>query len=899
MKNCESPENKNDEELISDEVRILTELLRKSTKKIAGDSLYDKTEKLLTLSKNGQYKELEDEIAALTAEDMDIVSRVFSIMPLLINIIEDVDLAFGVNVRNNTGEEYMGKLSRAIKTVSESEGAPQILENINVVPVLTAHPTQVQRKTMLDITDRIHVLLRKYRDVRMGQLDEERWYNDLYRNIELIMQTDMIREKKIKVKNEITNVTGYYNSSLINAITRLVINYKRLAKKEGIELKSPHPISMGMWIGGDRDGNPFVTAETLELSAATQCDVILSYYIEMVSRLNSDYSISSAITKVSDDVIDMAAKSGDTSEFREKELYRQAFLYIKNRLIKTKEYLTDGEDNNERYENSAEFKEDLEKIRASILRYNDEVLVGGDFEELYEAVEIFGFYLASIDMRQDSGVLEACVAELLKSAGIENDYSSLKEQEKCDILLKEIKEDKRPLSATFAPKSDLLNTELAIFETASRLKKMIGEEVIKQHIISHTEEVSDMLELAVLLKEVGLADETKANIHIVPLFETITDLDNAPDIMQRYFDIDIVKNWIKANNGYQEIMLGYSDSNKDGGYLASVWTLYKAQKALTAAGDTKGVNVTFFHGRGGTVGRGGGPSYNAITSQPFGTVRDRIRITEQGEVIGYKYGNPDAAYYNLEMLVSATLNRMVTNKLPDKNELGAYTEIMEDIVSDSYQIYRELVFDNPKFYDFFFSASPIREVSSLNIGSRPAARKTITDINGLRAIPWVFSWSQNRVMFPGWYAVGSAFKSFIDKKPGNLDKLREMYKKWPFFNSLLSNVDMVLSKSNMHIAAKYTQLCKDDDEKKIFDIIKAERKLTKEIVLKIEEHEELLEDLPELKYSLDHRLPYFNVLNYTQIELIKRQRDKRLDEDDEKLIHITINGIATGLRNSG
>ncbi len=899
MKDCINPENKNDEELINDEVKILKDLLRKCTERIAGKVAFAKTEKLLELSENGLYSELEQEISGLTTEEMDIVSRVFSIMPLLINITEDVDLAFGVNVRNNTHKDYMGKLSGAVKAASKSNKGREILENINVVPVLTAHPTQVQRKTMLDITDRIHTLLRKYRDVRLGQLDEERWYDDLHRNIELIMQTDIIREKKIKVKNEITNVTEYYNTSLIKAITRLVINYKKLAKEEGIDLKKAHPINMGMWIGGDRDGNPFVTAETLNLSATTQCDVILSYYIDMISVLNGDYSISSALANVSEDVREMALKSGDTSEFREKELYRQAFLYVKNRLIETKAFLIEGKDYDNRYKTAEEFKEDLDKIRESILTYNDEILVGGDFEELYEAVDIFGFYLASIDMRQDSGVIEECVKELLKNAGIEDDYSALSEEEKCDLLLKEINEDLRPLSAAFTTRSEMLESELSIFKTAACLKDKIGDNVIKQHIISHTEDVSDMLELAIMLKEAGMLDKSKCRIHIVPLFETITDLDNAPDIMTRYFDIETVKKWIKENRGYQEIMLGYSDSNKDGGYLASVWTLYKAQKALTAAGDEKNVNVTFFHGRGGTVGRGGGPSYNAITSQPFGTVRDRIRITEQGEVIGYKYGNPDAAYYNLEMLVSATLNRMVKNVLPDKDELGGYIEIMENIVSDSYNIYRELVFDNPKFYDFFFSASPIREVSSLNIGSRPAARKTITDINGLRAIPWVFSWSQNRIMFPGWYAVGSAFKRFIDKDKDNLDKLREMYKKWPFFNSLLSNVDMVLSKSNMYIAAKYTQMCDNEEERKIFDIIKAERKLTKEIVLMIEEHDDLLEDLPELKYSLDHRLPYFNVLNYAQIELIKRQRDGRLDDEDKKLVHITINGIATGLRNSG
>ena len=502
-------------------------------------------------------------------------------------------------------------------------------------------------------------------------------------------------------------------------------------------------------------------------------------------------------------------------------------------------------------------------------------------------------------MRQDSGVLESCVAELLKTAGIENDYSSLSEEDKCTLLLKELTTDPRSLSSTQVEKSDALLKELEIFNTARLLKDKIGDEIIKQHIISHTENVSDMLELAILLKEVGLVSDTNSRVQIVPLFETITDLDNAPGIMDEYLGIDLVKKWIACNNNYQEIMLGYSDSNKDGGYLSSGWTLFKAQCALTETGEKNKVNITFFHGRGGTVGRGGGPSYNAITSQPVGSIKDRIRVTEQGEVIGNKYGNVDAAYYNLEMLVSATLNRTVHDNIADINDLNVYKEYMEEIVNDSYEIYRKLVFGNPDFYGYFFSASPIREVSSLNIGSRPAARKTITDINGLRAIPWVFSWSQNRMMFPGWYGVGSAFKHFIDKNENNLTALRKMYDTWPFFNSLLSNVDMVLSKSNMHIAKQYSDLCENEEEKKIFDIINAEYELTKEVILLIEEHDDLLADLPALKASLDYRLPYFNVLNYVQIELIKRLRRGELNEDEQKLIHITINGIATGLRNSG
>lgn len=899
MINISKLENNDNREFIREEVHILTDILDTTTRRICGDSVMDTINKLSELSASEKYDELEEMISSLDNRQMDIISRYFSILPLLINITEDVELAAKVNNCNNTGEDYLGKLSDAIELTSKNKDAKEILENLNVVPVLTAHPTQVQRKTVLNLTDKIHDLLRIYRDTKEGMINKEKWCDELHRNIGLMMQTDIIREKKIKVKNEITNVTEYYNTSIIKAVTEIVDEYIKLSEKHGINLKNPKPVTMGMWIGGDRDGNPFVTADTLKLSAVTQCEIILKYYIKKIRALYDSFSLSTGLTNVSDEVRKLASLSKDTSEFREKELYRRAFVYIKEKLGNTLAFLTKDKDLTPRYNNAKEFAGDLNTIRKSLLENNDSILTGGDFGELTHALDIFGFYLASIDMRQDSGVLEACVAELLETAGIEKDYSSLSEEDKCDCLLKELTTDPRSLSATRVEKSETLKTELEIFKTARMLKDKMGDEIIKQHIISHTEDVSDMLELAILLKEVGLVSESDSRVQIVPLFETITDLDNAPGIMDKYLNLEIVKKWIASNNGYQEIMLGYSDSNKDGGYLSSGWTLFKAQNALTETGKKNNVKITFFHGRGGTVGRGGGPSYNAITSQPVGSIKDRIRVTEQGEVIGNKYGNVDAAYYNLEMLVSATLNRTVTDNIADTNDLKLFKENMEVIVSNSYDIYRNLVFGNPDFYDYFFSASPIREVSSLNIGSRPAARKTITDINGLRAIPWVFSWSQNRMMFPGWYGVGSAFKHFIDRDENNLETLRKMYKTWPFFNSLLSNVDMVLSKSNMHIAKQYSKLCDKKCGKEIFDIINAEYELTKEVILLIEEHEDLLEDLPALKASLDYRLPYFNVLNYVQIELIKRLRSGKLNEDEEKLIHITINGIATGLRNSG
>lgn len=892
-------ENYSNKSVVKEEVLILTELLEDITKNMLAPETFEKIIQLKELSTQEDYQGLNRLVTSLSNDEMVYISRYFSILPLLINISEDVDLAYEINHQNNIDQDYLGKLSTTIKLVAEKENAVEILEHLNVVPVLTAHPTQVQRKSMLDLTNHIHSLLRKYRDVKLGLINKDKWYNDLRRYIEIIMQTDMIREKKLKVTNEITNAMEYYNSSFLKAVPHLTTEYKRLAQAHGLNLKQAKPITMGMWIGGDRDGNPFVTAKTLKQSALTQCEVIMNYYDKKIYQLYREFSLSTSIVNVSKQVREMARQSKDNSIYREKELYRRALFDIQSKIQATKTYLIEDEEVGTRYETANDFYKDLIAIRDSLLENKGESLISGDFVELLQAVEIFGFYLASIDMRQDSSVYEACVAELLKSAGIHSRYSELSEEEKCDLLLKELEEDPRILSATHAEKSELLAKELAIFKTARVLKDKLGDDVIRQTIISHATSLSDMLELAILLKEVGLVDTERARVQIVPLFETIEDLDHSEETMRKYLSLSLAKKWIDSRNNYQEIMLGYSDSNKDGGYLSSCWTLYKAQQQLTAIGDEFGVKVTFFHGRGGTVGRGGGPTYEAITSQPLKSIKDRIRLTEQGEVIGNKYGNKDAAYYNLEMLVSAAINRMITQKKSDTNTPNRYEAIMDQVVDRSYDIYRDLVFGNEHFYDYFFESSPIKAISSFNIGSRPAARKTITEIGGLRAIPWVFSWSQSRVMFPGWYGVGSSFKEFINKNLENIAILRDMYQNWPFFQSLLSNVDMVLSKSNMNIAFEYAKLCEDEQVKAIYETILNEWQVTKNVILAIEGHDELLADNPYLKASLDYRMPYFNILNYIQLELIKRQRRGELSSDQERLIHITINGIATGLRNSG
>ena len=896
MQNTRLESNVN-ENIIQEEIQILTEMLLKATQKMISEDTFEKIVELKALADEKNYEKLNLIIKDLTQEEMEIVANFFSILPLLINIAEDVDLAYEVNYKNNIGESYVGKLSESIKNIKDKN----ILENINVVPVLTAHPTQVQRKTVLDLTEKLHTLLRKHRDVKNGLINERKWKNAIQKHIEILTQSDIIREKKLKVANEITNVLEYYNLSFIKAIAKLMTEYKLLLEENNIELKNETPITMGMWIGGDRDGNPFVTAETLNLSAMKQCELITTYYIEKLNSLYRTFSMSSHVTKGSKELEELANRSRDTSEYREKELYRRALSYIKDKLENTREYLLQDKEAEEKYLTADEFVADLTIIEKSLLENKGEILVTGEFEELLNVVKIFGFYLASIDMRQDSSVYEASVAELLSSANIEKDYSSLSEEEKCELLLKQLKEDPRPLSINDENKqSEELRKELAIFRTARKLKDKLGDNVIKQNIISHTTSVSDLLELAIMLKEVGLVGSDFARLQLVPLFETIEDLENSYEVMDKYLSLDIVKKWVSDNRSYQEIMLGYSDSNKDGGYLSSGWSLYKAQQELSSLGEKHNIKVTFFHGRGGTVGRGGGPSYDAIISQPLGSVQDRIRLTEQGEIIAAKYGNSDAAYYNLEALFSAVIQRMNADKVnTDIRDIPEIQVIMDEIVEDSYNKYRELVFENPNFYNYFFEATPIKEISSLNIGSRPASRKKITDIGGLRAIPWVFSWSQSRIMLPGWYGVGTAFSNFINKDKGNIEKLRKMYKGWPFFTSLLSNVDMVMSKSDMDIAKEYANLCKEEETKKVYEEILREWNLTKQVVLEISEHKEFLEDNTYLTRSLENRLQYFNTLNLIQLELIKRSREGKLPESQINTIHITINGVATGLRNSG
>lgn len=913
------------QETLLEHNRLFGTLLGETIFTHAGLHIYKVTEKLREASiryYKTRKQESRDNLSSFCADltDFEIlrIVRGFTYFSVLANIAEDVYQTHQQRKLKFSNKLTLGTLEKSLQNLKNKgiskEKILKSMKSVSIVPVLTAHPTQVQRKSILDLTKKITDVLDQYESVRNYQIDENEWIEDLNRGIQILWQTSMLRISQLRVTDEINNALSYYNITFFNEIPKLVNKFQKISEKLGEDLevsKKLIPLTMGMWIGGDRDGNPFVTVDTLEQAAQAQALKVFLHYFEEVENIYRDLSMSMSMAHVTEKLQALADASGEVSPHRTKEPYRRALTAVNDRLLATAYRLCENKDllppkrkntPDSPYKNSGEFTRDLEIIADSLTRNNSAFLVKGKLENLISATKIFGFHLATIDLRQDSSIHEVCVAELLKSANIIGDYLSLSEEARCEILLRELEHDPRILSDPTIPQSELLSGELAIFRKVKSLRERFGDKVIEKNLISHATSVSDMLEIAILLKEANLAKGNEGNefcdLQIVPLFETVEDLEAAPEILSKWFSLPLVEKWMEKKGRKQEVMLGYSDSNKDGGYLSSSWSLYEAQKELTAVGNRFDVQISFFHGRGGTVGRGGGPSYEAILAQPEGSADGTIRLTEQGEVIGAKYGNPDLGFKNLEALVSAALESSALT-IEDAS-WDEYEKIISEISDLSYISYRDLVYNTEGFADFFFDITPINNIAGLNIGSRPSSRKKTQTLDSLRAIPWVFSWSQARIMLPGWYGVGSSFTQWIQKDEKNLEVLQKMYREWPFFKSVISNVDMILSKTDLGIAAEYVKLAKDQETaQKIFAEIVKEWELTLDILQKITENSVLLADNPELASSLRNRLAYFDSLNYLQIELIKRLRAGDESEELKKGIHISINGLATGLRNSG
>ncbi|MBU7576273.1 MAG: phosphoenolpyruvate carboxylase [Hydrogenophaga sp.] len=922
-----------------DDIRLLGRILGDVIREQEGQAAFDLIEQIRQLSvafrrhaDQSADKALKKLLKGLTGDQAVSVIRAFTYFSHLANLAEDRHHIRRRAVHERAGNLQEGSLARTLQRLHKAGIAPaevvQTLASAHISPVLTAHPTEVQRKSILDAERAIARLLGERDEPQRLPRERADIEAQIRARVTQLWQTRLLRFTKLTVADEIENSLSYYEATFLTQIPRL---YRELEEGLGDSGNAAPPIApflrMGQWIGGDRDGNPNVTAQTLELALHSQADMVLRHHLTQLHHLGAELSVSAMLNSVSPAMQALAERSPDTNAHRQDEPYRRALTGMYARLAATLGRLTGGEAARhaiapqDPYASAAELLDDLRTIEASLKAHHGEALARARLLPLIRAVQVFGFHLATVDLRQSSDKHEEVVAELLAAARIEPHYSKLDEAGKRAVLLRQLN-DARPLRVPGVAYSAHTLGELAIFDTARSGRERFGAQAIRHAIISHTETVSDLLEVLLLQKEAGLmrgtlADDAVCDLIVVPLFETIEDLRNAAPIMGEYLALPGVRAMVQrgAGDGYseQDIMLGYSDSNKDGGIFTSNWELYRAEIALVELFDTlnkgseKPIQLRMFHGRGGTVGRGGGPSYQAILAQPPGTVRGQIRLTEQGEVIGSKYANPEIGRRNLETLVAATLEATLLK--PTRNAPAAFLAAADELSRQSMAAYRALVYDTPRFAEYFFAATPIREIAELNIGSRPASRKATQKIEDLRAIPWGFSWGQCRLTLPGWYGFGSAVHAFLhqDGPKGVAAQkalLQKMVKQWPFFSTLLSNMDMVLAKSDLALASRYAELMPDKRlRNQVFKAIEAEWQRTADALALITGEKQRLVNNAALQRSMRHRFPYIDPLHHLQVELVRRYRagENQADRDERvrRGIHISINGIAAGLRNTG
>ena len=956
MKNVSAPapakRAKDNERPLVEDIRLLGRILGDEIREQEGEAAFELIEKIRTLSvafrrdaDQEADKALKKLLKGLTGDQTVSVIRAFTYFSHLANLAEDRHHIRRRAIHERAGDTQEGSVDVAMSRLRWAGIAPKTISNTlaqsYVSPVLTAHPTEVQRKSILDAERGIARLLTERDEIKMRSaffeskkdaLSARELANNeaqMRARVMQLWQTRLLRFNKLTVADEIENALSYYESTFLREIPKLYANLEQLL---GDNQPVHSFLRMGQWIGGDRDGNPNVSAQTLDYALRRQAEVALRHYLTEVHYLGGELSVSAMLNDCTPDMQALAESSPDQNVHRMDEPYRRALTGVYARLAATLKELTGTEAARHAvapqnpYACAQDFAAELRTIKTSLMANHGSALVAERLNPLIRAVDVFGFHLATVDLRQSSDKHEEVVAELLATARIEANYSALDEVAKRKLLMG-LLSDARALQVHGITYSAHTQGELAIFAAAKVMRQRFGADAIRHYIISHTETVSDLLEVLLLQKEVGLmrgvlnvntpshAASTPANdplvpvcdLIVVPLFETIEDLRNAAPIMREFYALPGITALVQRSGGEQDIMLGYSDSNKDGGIFTSNWELYRAEIALVDLFDELAISypikLRMFHGRGGTVGRGGGPSYEAILAQPPGTVRGQIRLTEQGEVIGSKYANPEIGRRNLETLVAATLEATLLQ--PTKSATNAFLDAAAELSQNSMAAYRALVYETPGFTEYFFSATPIREIAELNIGSRPASRKASQRIEDLRAIPWGFSWGQCRLTLPGWYGFGSAVQKFITSGTAAEQKerialLQKMYKQWPFFKTLLSNMDMVMAKSDLALASRYSELVADARlRKKIFTAIEAEWHSTAQALATITGDKNRLANNSALQRSIRHRFPYIDPLHHLQVELVRRYRAGQADERVQRGIHISINGIAAGLRNTG
>lgn len=822
----------------------------------------------------------------------------------ILNIAEDVHHERRRQVHEDAGHNMAdGSLAETVRRLKanhvNTKTVQQQLNDTTVTAVLTAHPTEVQRQTVLSFNRRIRALLPQ----------RERCTNaealaDLRRDIETILlslwQTSETRHYKLSVNDEINNGVSIFPMSFFEALPKLYRGMERDFQTAYPNVSVPDILKIGGWIGGDRDGNPFVTAETLRHAFTRHADAVFRYYRGALDKLHRELPLSSRRIKVNDDVMMMASESPDEEIAHVEEPYRRAIAYIMSRVMGKARSLGLGLGCkfgfSMPYGDVQEFITDLKKLQTSLRDNGSSLIAEGRLKDIIRTASVCGFHMMPLDLRQHAEKHGDVVAELFQHAGLE-DYWKLSEEDKQRVLLREL-QYQRPLYSPFVRYSEHTRRELKIFAEARKIKDEFGEQAITQSIISNCEQPSDLLALALLLKESGLLlienGKPKSRMNIVPLFETIEALENACPVMDKMFSLEWYRHLILSRDNIQEIMLGYSDSNKDGGYVTSSWCLYQAELGLVELFKKHDVHMRLFHGRGGSVGRGGGPSYQAILAQPAGSVAGQIRITEQGEVITAKYADPSNARRNLETLVAATLEATL---LPEQKDPDP--KLMQSLSDISFKYYRELI-THEDFIDYFLQTSPIREIATLNLGSRPSSRKSLARIQDLRAIPWVFSWMQNRLMLPAWYGFGSAVVTLCEQDPANMTAMQQHAKHNPFFQAMLSNMEQVMAKTDITLAEDYSELSESPEKAAaIFQMIKAEYQRSRTALLDILQTTELLSDNRSLARSLALRIPYLNALNGLQVAMLRRLRKDPNNPHFLLMVHLTINGVAQGLRNTG
>lgn len=904
------------------DIRLLGRILGETVRAQEGDEVFEVIERIrqtaLRFHRNadeGAGQELRTIISSLPGDQAIRIIRAFGYFSHLANIAEDQH-----HIRR-TRSHAMSKdapregtmayaLARAKAARLSRARLQAFFASALCSPVLTAHPTEIRRKSSIDREMEIATLLDQRDRVRFTpeELDANR--RALRRAVLTLWQTSILRRTRLRVIDEVANGLAYYDHAFLRELPRFHADLEdQLGVTEpaweGMEV--PSFLRVDSWIGGDRDGNPFVTADILGQALRMQSGRALRFYLDEVHQLGGELSLDGRMVQISPALRALAEQSPDRSPQRLDEPYRRAISGIYARLATTAWALDQIEAPRHAvgaapaYSSVTELRSDLDVISDSLSANGSASLARGRLRLLRRAVDIFGFHLASIDLRQNSDVHERVLHELFEAAGVTAGYRVLIEDARRSLLAAEMR-NSRPLASLHLSYSEETMSELAVLRAAVDGHRRYGRAAVPHYIISKTNGTSDILEVAVLLKEVSLLRprDAQMDVDIVPLFETIHDLRRCADIMDNVFALPEYRRLLASRGHVQEVMLGYSDSNKDGGYLTSTWELYKAELALIETFRRHNMALRLFHGRGGSVGRGGGPSYQAILAQPPGAMQGAIRITEQGEVIAAKYSNAEVGRRNLETLAAATLEATLLNS--DQPPVPAeYLSAMDELSAQAYRAYRGLVYETEGFERYFQESTVIGEIANLNIGSRPASRTNSSRIADLRAIPWVFSWAQCRLMLPGWYGFGTAVKAWLAARPDDgMAILRTMYREWPFFATMLSNMDMVLAKSDIAIASRYAELVSDHRLRaEIFSRLRSEWEDSGQALLAITGQKTFLESNPLLARSMRNRFPYIGPLNHVQIELLRRHRAGATDDRVVQGIHLSINGIAAGLRNSG